>query len=296
VIYETFGLNQGTGALRVVADNQVVVNSRIYNLVDGVTFGQGFEGVPSGSATMAGSSTDVIGLAYNTSFRTNIVLMDAAGTGSSVNLTLVDETGTQIAATTYNLDAYEPMLKSVQTVFSGVANFDNATLQAEVTSGSVIVVGSKVDNDADTGDPTTLASWISSCGSLDGTYQIALYDSWEYATAGYLEVDGGMVTNAKGTYMNWDKGGDPENPDCILIFPWGGAYLDIYDVSAFASGVSFTQSYSGGGSMAYTLTFDLTENQNITGTIDAVGSGFTGEDTGCNGNFPTQTLRGGKEN
>jgi hypothetical protein len=100
--------------------------------------------------------------------------------------------------------------------------------------------------------------------------------------------------------MNWDKGGDPNNPVCILIFPFGEAYLDIFPVAEFASGKVFTQTYEGGGSMTYTLAFTLTDNQTITGTIEAVGTGFTAgtdyDDTGCNGTFPTLTLRGGKTN
>jgi hypothetical protein len=295
VIQGTFGMNEGTGAFRVVADQPVVVNSRIYNLVEGVTFGQGFEGVPRGSAVQAGSSTDVVGLAYNESFRTNLAMIDASGAGSTVALTLLDAAGTQLATANYALDGFEPMLRNVTSVFSGVANFDAGTLHAEVTNGAVIVVGSKVDNDSATGDPTTLEAWSTACGSVDGTYQIAMYDSEEWATGGYLEIADGMVVNINGTYMNWDK-----TELCELIFPYGGPYLDIYPVADYASGVTFTHSYDDGGSITFTITFEIDDNQSISGTIDAVGNGFTVhdeiDDTGCNGTFPTETFMGGKAN
>jgi hypothetical protein len=40
--------------------------------------------------------------------------------------------------------------------------------------------------------------------------------------------------------------------------------------------------------------FTVDDNLGFFGTVDAVGSDFTGEDTGCNGVFPTLDLFGGK--
>jgi len=44
------------------------------------------------------------------------------------------------------------------------------------------------------------------------------------------------------------------------------------------------------------VTFSVVNNLSIVGTVEAVGSGFTGVDTGCNGTFPHQDLFGGKSN
>ncbi|MGD8438944.1 MAG: hypothetical protein PVG53_00300, partial [Holophagae bacterium] len=46
VLGDTFGKTSFSGAIRVTSDQGVVVNSRIFNLRDGVTFGQGYEGIP----------------------------------------------------------------------------------------------------------------------------------------------------------------------------------------------------------------------------------------------------------
>ncbi len=43
-------------------------------------------------------------------------------------------------------------------------------------------------------------------------------------------------------------------------------------------------------------TFTVEDNTGFSGTLDVVGSDFTGIDVGCNGSFPTQLLDGGKSN
>jgi len=48
--------------------------------------------------------------------------------------------------------------------------------------------------------------------------------------------------------------------------------------------------------MTWTLTFDIDDNMDMTGTVDAVGSQWTGEDAGCNGTFPQLDMKGGKAN
>jgi hypothetical protein len=48
--------------------------------------------------------------------------------------------------------------------------------------------------------------------------------------------------------------------------------------------------------MTWTLTFSLDDDIGFSGTLAAVGAGFTGVDSGCNGPFPTSTIKGGKIN
>jgi hypothetical protein len=289
-----FGLDQAGGALRVLADHPVVVLTRIYNQQNGVTFGQGFEGIPRAAATTAGSSTDMIGLTNNARFRTNMVIAETSGTGATVELSLRDPSGVELAAKTYSLGGFEPILKPV-TDLDGVTTLDNGTLHAEVTEGAAIIVASKVDNDPATGDPTTLAAWTAAGSGepvADGTYQLAIYDSSGYATGGYLVIEDEKVTAIDVTYTNWDKG-DPGDPDCTLTFRWGTTEAGVHPLSEYTTGVSFSQGFSD-GELSWTVSLAVADNQSISGTVEALGSSFGGMLAGCNGTFPVLILHGGK--
>jgi hypothetical protein len=291
VIMASFGLDNVGGAVRVVADDPVVVNTRIYNLQQGVTFGQGFEGVPRSAAATAGDTVHIVGLTDNDDFRTNIVLIDASGEGSTVQLSLHDPAGNELTSGTYRLGAFEPVLDPVSEL-DGSVPFDDGTLVATVTDGSAIVVASKVDNDPLTGDPTTLAGWTDPCCAEDGTYQLTIFDSEGYATGGRLTVQDRQVTNIDGIYTNWDKGGLAQ--DCTLTFRWGSPEVGAHSLDDFAQGVTFTRTYDANSEITWTVTFTVHDNQSIEGSIDAVGEGFSGPVAGCNGIFPTLPLLGGK--
>lgn len=294
IIFADFGLESGNGAFRVTASDAVIVNTRIFASDGSETFGQGFEGVPAAAATQSGSSARVVGLSFNSAFRTNIYAT-AGANGASATLRLVEPDGDEIATANVTLGVYEPYLRRVDQVFSGVANFDNATLVVEITAGSAVFGASKVDNA--TTDPTTLESDAAGggAGSIDGVYQFSIYDSATFAAGGNIVIADGEVTEINGTYFNWDKldGGEPA---CTLQFLWGIG-LSPTPVADFASGVSFSDSYAstGSGVMDWTVTFTIEDNMTLAGTVAAVGSDFTETDElGCNGSFPALVLAGGK--
>ena len=135
IIMDEFGQASAGGAFRVTASGAVLVNSRIYATDGTSTFGQGFEGVPTWAATQSGGKATVVGLSYNDAFRTN-VYATAGANGATTMCTLVDPDGTVIATASLNLGAYEPYLRRVDQLFSGLSNFDNATLTVEVSAGS----------------------------------------------------------------------------------------------------------------------------------------------------------------
>lgn len=294
IINNDFGLASGNGAFRVTATGPVIVNSRIYASDGSATFGQGFAGVPAAAATQAGATATVVGLTFNSSFRTN-VYATAGADGATTVLRVVAPDGTVLATTSLDLEAWEPYLQRVDRIFSGLANFDNATLRVQVDSGSVVVGASKVDNTST--DPTTLESDAAAAGSasVDGTYQISIYDSAFFAAGGNIVIENGIVTQINGTYFNWDKldGGDPA---CTLQFLWGIS-LSPTPLADFANGVTFSDSYTStdSGVMEWTVTFTVVDNMVIDGTVAATGSDFTlPEELGCNGDFPTLPMMGGK--
>ncbi len=294
IILADFGLESAGGAFFVSATGAVIVNSRIFASDGTATFGQGFEGVPVGGATQSGGIATVVGLSFTSEFRTN-VYATAGADGATMTMRLLDPAGNSFASADLTLGAWEPYLKRVNQLFPSVANFDNATLVADVTAGSAVVGASKVDN-AST-DPTTLESDATAGGStsVDGTYQISIYDSALFAAGGNFVIADGVVTQINGTYFNWDKleGG---NPACTLQFLWGLG-MSPTPLADFASGVTFSDSYAstGSGTMEWTVTFTVEDNMVIDGTVSAVGSDFTdSEELGCNGDFPALALKGGK--
>ena len=294
VILDQFGLASAGGAFYVTASAAVIVNSRIYASDGSATFGQGFEGVPVPAATQTGGTATVVGLSSNSAFRTN-VYATAGADGATFAASLLDPEGNVFASANVVLGAWEPYLKRVDQLFTGVANFDNATLTADVSAGSVVVGASKVDNEST--DPTTLESDATAGGSasVDGTYQVSIYDSALFAAGGNFVIADGVVTQINATYFNWDKleGGEPA---CTLQFLWGLG-MSPTPLADFATGVTFSDSYAstGSGVMEWTVTFTVSDNMVIDGTVAAVGSDFTDPtELGCNGTFPSLPLRGGK--
>jgi hypothetical protein len=306
VILNTFNKNRAFGAFRITSTGGPVTANLIALAViddeDGRrTLGSGFEGIPASAATSAGEETYLMGMSSTADFRTNLFALSGAG-GVTMDLDLLDPDGTLLDTAQVVLEAYEPWLSRVDQLWDAGA-FANGTARVRVSSGSMVILGSKIDNHPLSQDPTTLEMDFSGgAGSIDGTYQFAIYDSLWFASGGYLVVSEGIVDEIFGTYVNFDKGlidpmtGD-DIPDgvseCELTFQFGLGF-DPTAVEEFETGVEFTDSYSEGGDITWTMTFTTNENVGFSGTIAAVGSGFSGDDAGCNGTFPNLMLEGGK--
>jgi len=215
----------------------------------------------------------------------------------------MDPDATELASAELVLAAYEPYLRNANDLL-GSGNFDEGTLSVSVSAGSVVVGASKVDEVS--GDPTTLESStpLGSRASIDGTYQIAIYDDLGFATGGNIVISGNQVIALNSTYTNWDKDEDNDGEyDCTMLFMIG-AGLPPTDLADFVDGVEFTDSYAitGSGDFAWTLYLTASDGMSISGTIDAVGSNFPSssdpweDQSGCNGEYPAMTILGGKIN
>jgi hypothetical protein len=288
-------MNNAAGAFRITSvGGEVTANLIVFtgfNDPVGGTYGSGFEAIPASAATSTGESTTIMGLAANSSFYTNIFAL-AGPDGVTMDLDLLDPNGSLVDTATVTLEAYEPWL-SFRLDLWNAGSFDNGTLLATVSSGSAVILGSKTDEAS--GDPTTLeSSFGAGAGSADGTYQLAVYDSLAFASGGNLVITDGTVEAINGTYFNFDKVDGGGASECTLIFLWGVG-LNPTDVDDFSSGVTFVDTYPDGGEMTWTLTFNLDDNLGFTGSLAAVGANFTGADTGCNGNFPSLSIEGGKK-
>jgi hypothetical protein len=124
----------------------------------------------------------------------------------------------------------------------------------------------------------------------------------QWAAGGNIVIADGEVQSITGTYINWDKDTNGDlNPDCTLIFWWGGIMPEPIPVEDFASGVALSTDYSfsNSGVIDWTVQFEMDDNYSFTGTIDAEGSGFPSspeDQTGCNGTFPQLEMKAGKSN
>ncbi len=178
VILEVFGEESAAGAIHVELveqdeeattaatedDAPLVATARIYNLTDGATFGQGFEGLSSAAAISADGDdvTHVVGITENASFRSNWFGLnlsmdeDDEPAEGQVMVEVLDLAGDVLASRTFTLPPMAPVLHSVGDL--GVDDLDNATLRFTMLEGEGLFGASKVDELSN--DPTTLeAHW-----------------------------------------------------------------------------------------------------------------------------------------
>lgn len=151
------------GALRVVSNQRVIVNSRVYSQGSaeqpGDSIGQFFAGVPGSFAIGVGESTQLLG-AYQTSpkldseFRYNFGFVETTGRTATVRVTARDETGTAIAAKDYPMREFEARQFSLEDLVPSVDE-ENLRLEVEVVGGlgQIVAFGSGIANRSN--DPAT---------------------------------------------------------------------------------------------------------------------------------------------
>ncbi len=155
-----FGI-EGYGALRVVSNHDVVVNSRIYNQEGSDvsdTQGQFFSAVPATFAVGAGETTDVLGVdqASDEEFRFNFGMVETTGHSTRVDVTLYDGSGNSMGTKRYSLAPFEAVQLNLSNLGAGDTPVANGRLHFAVTgdsTGKVIAFGSGVANSSQ--DPST---------------------------------------------------------------------------------------------------------------------------------------------
>jgi hypothetical protein len=276
VIRSGFGLERGRGAFRISSSADVVATCRIYATEDDGTYGQGFEAVPTAAATVAGTSTHVLGLSSTDDFRANLYAV-AGVDGATVRLELIDPAGSQLAEAELSLGTHEPFLEPLTTVFP-IEVVEQATLLVHVVTGSVVVGASKIDNM--TSDPTTLTSWIPGAGDplAAGSYFGVVAATDTAATGGLtLLLDGdARVVGIEFSY--------PAEA-CSTLLTAGQDLSDApLPLAELATGHSFVTSYPGGGNVEWSLQLELqTAGTTLAGSLAANGSDWGGEFEACNG-------------
>ncbi len=162
---DVFAMSSAFGALRVVADQKVLVASRIYSTPSGgddeVSTGQFFGAMPSSFAIGPGESTVIPGgfqfsPTESGPFRFNFGLVETTGHAAVVRVTATNgfDPGSSLGSKDYSLGPWGAIQKNLSDVVT-TPNFDNIVLKVEVLSGpgQVLAFGSQITNGSN--DPST---------------------------------------------------------------------------------------------------------------------------------------------
>lgn len=154
-----FGL-QEFGAIRVVSNERVVVNSRIYNQPGSdrsETQGQFFAAAPASFAIAQGEHSELLGVDQSTddAFRYNFGFIETTGNTATVEVTLFQGPGNQLGQRTYTVRGHEALQLNLSDLGAGPNPTENGTIEVSVVGGSgeVLAFGSGIANES--GDPST---------------------------------------------------------------------------------------------------------------------------------------------
>ncbi|MGQ9494913.1 MAG: hypothetical protein ACUVRY_01440 [Thermoanaerobaculaceae bacterium] len=212
IIGDLFGKANAFGALRVQSTAEILVTSRIYSagltVVDPAsgqqktgTAGQFFAGLPSQAAMGLGETTDIQGVAEDSSSRTNVGWVEVTGNPCSLQVERVDGNGTTLASQTYSVQPYAVVQKSsILNQLGGGGG--NQRLRFTVVSGNcrVLVFGSRLDNS--TNDPSTIEMRTAAVENRSsGTFVGALLENDSPLGGLRFTLHGGVVSGfaANGT-------------------------------------------------------------------------------------------------
>lgn len=298
IIGDLFGKTNAFGALRIQATAEVLVTSRIYSagltVVDPAsgeqktgTAGQFFAGLPSQAGIGLGETTDIQGVAEESSFRTNVGWVETSGNSCSLQVERVDGNGTTLASQTYTVNPYAVVQKGSILNQLGGGGY-NQRLRFTVVSGNcrVLVFGSRLDNS--TNDPSTIEMRTSAVENRNsGSFVGALLDN--------NSPFGGLnFTLEEGSVRDFAGNGTVTCDGIPYTLDFGPSFEPAQVLNG-DFGLALTEEYYDGGTHVFTVQWV------ISGTVRNNGTAFgavTGEVTfaapdwgGCSGT--TQSWKAG---
>ncbi|HPC84379.1 MAG TPA: hypothetical protein P5234_13680, partial [Thermoanaerobaculaceae bacterium] len=158
----TMFAREAFGALRVVSNRKVVVNSRVYSQSgdEEDSVGQFFAGVPAGFAIGLGQKTQLLGVynlnsAADPDFRYNFGVVETTGHDAMVTVRVWSDQGTGWMTSGFAVRPFEQKQWAFSSFFNSAGNAENARIELEVTGGQgkIIAFGSLVANGSQ--DPST---------------------------------------------------------------------------------------------------------------------------------------------
>lgn len=293
VVLERFGLPGGAGALRLLAPRPVAATSRIYNLLGGSTFGQGFDALAAGRAVGAGRTVTVAGLRQDADARSNLFAV-AGARGAELRVVARQPFGNAIGTGSVLAQPWEAVYLPLAEVIGGSPG--NVVADVEVRQGSAWVVGSRVDSGS--GDPLTLSATSVEVGQLDaavlaGTY-LGEWVNQSFGSSGTAALNLSLSPSTGVATLQLDLGGpvlggsDP--PQDVLLGsygPWGAELAGSSPTfGELRLEIGSDGRVRGGsddvpGASVETVTFDgiiadgvvsLTYHVDFVGSLEAVGS------------------------
>jgi hypothetical protein len=288
VMQSLFGLDGVFGALRFVADREVVVTGRIYDenvqTSSGTgTAGQFFAALPADLAISEGKETDLIGLAQDgaETWRSNFGFVETTGNPATVEVGLFAGDGTAEASTAYELAAFGVSQVSISNI--GGPPGENQRIQVRVTGGAgrVLTFASRIDNR--TGDPST----VEMVGAAVAAHSTGWF-SGVVATPDDLRVDGGieLEITSEGLVSYSGATGIPCG-DFVLTVDFGTAPTNPIALDGNGSfSTTLEQAYNDGAIIAFNIDWTLTgtlERGVLTGTLSSVTSDAVGGYAPCDG-------------
>lgn len=264
VLLAEFGLD-GTAALRLTADGDLVASSRTFTATAEGTYGQGVIAVSDANAIVYGLQACLTGLHNQPGtadgYRTNLGLLNATGSETAVKVELFKEDGTSLGIVNESLAAYEYL--QLNRVFeqrtSAVIRDGWAMVWSPDSGARFLAYASVVDNR--TGDPVYVAAVTregapSSEAGIAGTVTEGGLPATGVRLGLILEADttpveiASTTTDAVGRYFFADPptlgtgesyyvqfGPNEVDPDRLYI--WYGKYIHQYASDGLVAGGDF---------------------------------------------------------
>lgn len=292
ILSANFGLT-GFGALRFVSDVDVVVTGRIYDAnvkiqgqTNAGTAGQFYPGLAAGLAIANTQYTDIVGLAQDTTARSNLAFVEVTGNGANLKLERINDSGVVQATITDAIGAYGArQINNVLGALQGAAT-TNQRVRVTVTGGSgkVLVAASRLDqitNDPYTIEMTTTGgAGVPSTGRFEGVVAMATTPD---------DVDGSLrLVVGSSTVTDYEGIAGilcGQVPYTLDFSPDAGTTITIAN-NAFTAPAQAIP-YQDNGATIFTTTWTLAgtraANGTWSGTLTAVTAGGTGDWASCNG-------------
>ena len=255
--------SRGAGAIRIVADGELIGGSRTFNNSDDGTFGQFIPAAPIDRAVAPGDSVKLIGLAGNAIYRTNIGFANASADSATVKIELFASDGGNIGQLSRTVLPWGWLQVSDIFTLVGSDGVEAATAVVHNLSASspVFVYASLVDEI--TGDPTLITAtapgsddtdlWIAASAHATG------YGSSLFATD--LELDNSSEAPATVTISMLRRNQDNSDPATAEVIVPAGESMKVADVIDtlfdYFGTAALRLAINGSGLLATSRTFDM---------------------------------------